>query len=54
MNTTFLFMPYKIIFEKYLFSITLGKKKNINKENNIIWRRKNSEFMYEYIFIHAL
>jgi hypothetical protein len=37
---TFLFMPYKIIFEKYLFSITLGKK-SINKENDIIWRRKN-------------
>jgi hypothetical protein len=37
---TFLFMPYKIIFEKSLFSITLGQK-NINKENDIIWRRKN-------------
>jgi hypothetical protein len=38
MNTTFIFMPYEIILENSLFSITLGKK-NINKEKDIVWRR---------------
>jgi hypothetical protein len=41
MNTTFIFMPYEIILENSLFSITLGKK-NINKEKGYSMEENNS------------